>query len=132
MNCIAVSSDGKFIVSGSSDKSVRIWNVIEKKCTICQNTGHKDSVLCVAISPDCKIVASGSADKTIKTWDIITGNEVRTLKGHFNRVQSVAFSPDNSCLVSGSDDCTIRLWDFNTGSSDILADSKIESVKKIG
>ena len=66
---VAFSPDGKFIASGSYDKTIKLWNVKTGKL-IYTLKGHRDSVLSVAFSPDGKFIASGSADKTIKLWNV--------------------------------------------------------------
>jgi WD40 repeat protein len=110
VNSVAFSPDGKTIVSGSSDNTIRLWDTTGKP--IGQPLkGHEDEVNSVAFSPDGKTIVSGSSDNTIRLWDI-TGKPIgQPLKGHENRVNSVAFSPDGKTIVSGSSDNTIRLWD---------------------
>ena len=85
--------DGKYIVSGSSDKTIKIWDFKTGKCL---NTleGHSYSVNSVAISPDGKYIVSGSYDKTIKIWDFKTGKCLNTLEGHSYSVNSIAISSD--------------------------------------
>ena len=61
--CVAFTKDGKNIVTGSGDTTLKLLN-IENKKVLHTYTGHKDYVLCVAISSDNKYMASGSCDKT--------------------------------------------------------------------
>jgi WD40 repeat protein len=67
--CIAFSPDGKHIVSGSSDKTVRVWDAQTGAPVGDPFTGHSDSVISVAYSPDGKYIASGSSDNTVRVWD---------------------------------------------------------------
>ncbi|QSJ18848.1 serine/threonine protein kinase [Nostoc sp. UHCC 0702] len=111
VNVVAISPDGKTLVSGSDDKTIKLWNLATAK-EIRTLEGHSDSIQALAISPDGKILVSGSDDKTIKLWNLATGRLIRTLTGHTFWVRSVAISPDGRTLASGSFDKTIKIWDL--------------------
>ena len=108
------SPDGKRIVSGSCDATVRIWDA-ETGTSILTLKGHSGWVMCSAFSPDGKRIVSGSSDNTLKIWDAETGQEALTLKGHTGIVYSASFSPDGKRIVSGSYDNTLKIWDAETG-----------------
>ncbi|MEZ2236515.1 protein kinase, partial [Microcoleus sp.] len=84
----AISPDGQTLVSGSRDKTIKIWNLATGNL-IRTLSGHSNYVYSVAISPDGQTLVSGSRDKTIKIWNLATGNLIRTLSGHSNYVYSV-------------------------------------------
>jgi len=111
---VAFSPDGQRIVSGSADKTVKIWdaNSGEELQTL---TGHDDDGWSVAFSPDGQRLVSGSADYSAKIWDANTGEKLRTLTGHAGVVTSVVFSPDGQRIVSGSADKTVKIWIANSG-----------------
>ena len=118
---VAFSADGKRIVSGSWDNTVKVWDV-DKGQDILTLKGHTGPVESVAISADGNRIVSGSRDQTLKVWDAATGQEVLTLKGHTNWVTSVAFSADGKRIVSGSGDlldrikpAEVKLWEADTG-----------------
>jgi WD40 repeat protein len=111
---IAFSPDGQMLVSGSSDNSVKLWDVRVGRL-VRSLEGHRAGVNAVAFSPDNKTIASASDDKTIKLWDALTGRLLRTLEGHTDKVNSVAFSPNGRMLASGSADSWVNLWDANSG-----------------
>jgi WD40 repeat protein len=114
VNSISFSPDGKQALSGSSDKTIKLWDVATGK-EIRTFNGHTESVNSVCFSPDGKQALSGSWDKTIKLWDVATGKEIRIFTGHKGWVNSVNFSPDGKQAL-GSDTGAIKLWDIATGS----------------
>jgi hypothetical protein len=113
VNSVAISSDNSKIVSGSWDKTIKVWEL---------NTGRllntlevSSPVTSVAISSDNSKIASGSWDKTIKVWELNTGRLLNTFEGRSFGVTSVAISSDNSKIASTSSDNTIKVWDLHTG-----------------
>ena len=114
VNSVAYSPNGKRIISGSDDRTIKIWDANTGEC-LQTLKGHSDYVKSVAYSPDGTKIISGSYDNTVKIWDANTGQCIKTLKGHSGRVNSVAYSPDGKRIISGSDDNTIKIWDANTG-----------------
>jgi WD40 repeat protein len=109
VNSLKFSPDGRFLISGSRDKTIKIWSTSDWRL-IKTLTGHDDSVISIDISRNGKIIASGSRDKSIKLWSFTDGELLATLNGHTDYVFSVSFSPDNKLLASGSKDKTIKLW----------------------
>ena len=113
---VAISPNGKKIVSGGADKTIRIWDARTGIQIGEPLTGHTDSVSSVAISPNGKKIVSGGRDGTIHIWDAETGKHIGgPLIWHSSVVESVVISQDGKKIVSGSDDKTIRIWDLETG-----------------
>jgi WD40 repeat protein len=91
---VAFSPDGKRVVSGSRDKTIRVWDAETGAVVSGPFEGHSSAVISVAFSPDGKRIVSGSDDKTIRVWDAETGDVVSgPFEGHRTYVSSVAFSP---------------------------------------
>src|SRR5258706_413731 len=106
---VSYSPNGTRVVTGSDDKTIRIWDA-ESGAVIGEPlTGHTGRVSSVAYSPDGRHIISGSYDRTIRIWDAKTGAAVgNPLEGHTEWVRSVAYSPDGRHIISGSYDRTIR------------------------
>ncbi len=66
---VAFSPDGRFLASGSSDPTIKLWEVATGK-EVATLTGHEGSVMAVAFSPTMPLLASGSADLTVILWDL--------------------------------------------------------------
>ncbi|CDF38850.1 WD40-repeat containing protein [Chondrus crispus] len=113
---VAMSGDGKRAVSGSWDRSVRVWDVDTGLQIGDALTGHTGGVYSVAMSGDGKRAVSGSHDKSVRVWDVDTGLQIGdALTGHTGVVYSVAMSGDGKRAVSGSYDKSVRIWDVDTG-----------------
>jgi WD40 repeat protein len=110
----ALTPDGKTLVSGSKDETVRLWDVASGKVTAVL-AGHLDEVHCVACAPDGKTLASGSDDGEVKLWDLVARKEWATLEAHDKGVRAVTFSADGKLLVSASYEGPVKLWDAATG-----------------
>jgi WD40 repeat protein len=111
---VSFSPDGKTLATGSSDQTIKLWDV-QKGKVLHTLEGHEGKVMSVSFSSDSKILATGSFDKKIKLWDVHNGNLIQTLSGHKNQVYSVNFSPDRNSktLATGSFDNTIKLWSLD-------------------
>ena len=120
VSALAFSPNGRFIVSGSKDDTIRVWEVASARCVMTL-AGHEKSVLSVAVSADGHHILSGSEDRTLKLWDTKTGQCVKTFSGHKTPVRSVCFSPKGLFALSGagdydkSADNTVKLWELETG-----------------
>src|SRR6516225_648039 len=96
---VAFSADGKYFVTGSFDKTIKIWDTATWKeiKTLGGPQGHQNLVLSVAISPDGKTLASGSSDNTAKIWDFPSNTSIRDFPLS-DAALSIALSQDGKLL----------------------------------
>ena len=117
------SPDGKYILSASTDHTLRLWDVATGQ-EIRQFLGHTDRVNSCAFSPDGRFILSSSGtmygpeDTSVRLWDVATGQEIRQFlqtPGPFSGgVFSCAFSPSGQFAI-GIGSYAISLWDVATG-----------------
>ena len=102
MTSVAIAPDGRTALSGSEDKTLKLWDLASGK-ELRIFTGHSDGVRerrhCPG-RPNRALI--GDWDKTLKLWDLAGGKEPRTFTGHSGVVTSVAIAPDGRTALSGS------------------------------
>ena len=115
VNCLTFSSDGTSLVSGSNDKTVKLWD-LQTGGAVKTFSGHWFKIYSVSISADFTKIASGSFDDTIHLWDIQTGECHCTIKQQAT-VRCVAFSPiDPQHLISV---CDAQIWQWDASGHQI-------------
>ena len=114
MTAVSFSPDGRRVVTGSTDKTARIWDAItgDELVTL---QGPPTPVRAAMFSPDGQRVVTIPPDGTVRVWDSTKGVQLRALKGHKLLVMSAAFSPDGQRLLTVSLDLTVRVWSVATG-----------------
>jgi WD40 repeat protein/serine/threonine protein kinase len=120
---LALSPDGKRILTGSDDRNARdqnavraakLWDVETGKL-ITLLSGHKHEVMAVAFSPDGKWLFTGDAGGIGVLWDAQTLKVVHRLQSHTRKITAAAFLPDGSRLLTASLDKTVAQWDVASG-----------------
>jgi len=117
ISSIALSPNGRYVLSASGDKTLKLWEIATGK-EIRAFTGHTDYIKTVAITCDGRFALSGGQDKTLKLWEISTGKEIRIFTGHTGSIDAVAITPDSQLILSGSigdHSLTLKFWEIATG-----------------
>jgi len=102
--------DGKFLVSGSRDKTLRVWDVSTGQCLF-KLTGHDNWVRFVQFSPKGKFILSTSDDKTLRVWDIRNKRCQKTLDAHEHFVSCLDIHKTQPFVASGSVDKLLKVWE---------------------
>jgi WD40 repeat protein len=108
------SPDGRKIVGGAYDGSVRLWDSRTGKEQR-RLEGHLGKIWTVTFHPDGRHVVSGGFDGSVRLWDLASARELKHFPGHTDYVRSVCVSADGKRIISGGDDRLLRLWDIETG-----------------
>ncbi|HEY6952269.1 MAG TPA: WD40 repeat domain-containing protein, partial [Bacteroidota bacterium] len=117
LTCALFSPDGKYLLSGSTDNTIKVWEIASGKEFRTLN-GPTRRITSMAISPDGRYVVSGDEEyrNNLKLWNLSTGQIEKTFGGHpeIEGTTCVAFSPDGKYILSGGD-TTVKLWDIASG-----------------
>lgn len=111
---IVVLPDNQYALTASRDKTIKLWNVIEKK-EIRSYEQHEDAVHALAISANGKFFFSASADQTIKLWNIATAQVIKEFVHHRGAVKKLALTADNKFLLSYATDKSVQAVSLATG-----------------
>ena len=114
---VAISGDGRLGLTGSYDKTLRVWDLEDHSLVDTLYPPHEGIVYAVAAARSQPVAVSGSADRTIRVWDLVTKTCRATLTGHNHRVYDIALSSDGATALSASHDRTIKLWDLSSATA---------------
>jgi WD40 repeat protein len=116
VNTIALSLDGKKVVSGSDDAAVRLWDVDMGK-VIAKWTGHNSRVWNIRWNRDGRRVVSGGDGGTVRVWDVESGKTILAIETGLSGVEAVIYSPDTTMIATGgrNDREPLKIWDAKTG-----------------
>lgn len=115
VNSLSLSADGRLLLSGSDDRTARLWSV-EGGRELRRFVGQQSNVTAAALSRDGTLVATGGGeDHVVRIWDAATGAQRLMLTGHRATIGALAFLSEGKELASVDWDDTLRLWDLTAG-----------------
>ncbi|CAN1257028.1 Protein TORMOZ EMBRYO DEFECTIVE, partial [Linum perenne] len=126
IGAVAFSKKEKnFLVSGSSDRTIKVWSYdgisydgdqptsLKAKAVV---AAHDKDINSLAVAPNDRLVCSGSQDRTACVWRLPDLVSVVVFRGHKRGIWSVEFSPVDPCVITASGDKTIKIWSISDGS----------------
>ncbi|XP_044530063.1 pleiotropic regulator 1-like [Gracilinanus agilis] len=116
VRCIAVEPGNQWFVTGSADRTIKIWALASGKLKVTL-TGHISTVRGVAVSARSPYLFSCGEDNQVKCWDLEYNRVIRHFHGHLSAVYGLDLHPTIDLLVTGSRDSTARIWDVRTKAS---------------
>ncbi len=114
INCAIFSPDGKYILTGSRDNTIKLWD-FETTELLRTYIGHTREIKSVCFTPDGNNFLSCSFDKSIKYWSVYSILPIRTMEGHTSYITSIDVSPDGAYAVSGGWDKKVIIWNIFNG-----------------
>lgn len=106
----ASSVSGPFLISGSRDKTIKVWDVNVGSCLFTL-IGHDNWVRGVCWHPGGKYIISVSDDKTLRIWDIVNKRCHKTVEAHSHFCTSLDFHSKGPFVVTGSVDQSVKIWE---------------------
>jgi WD40 repeat protein len=119
ISALSYSNDGRYVLTGSFDKTARLWDAETGK-SLMEFIGHTNELSSVSLSPDGRYVLTsasvgmGTTDNTARIWDATTGAELREFP-NAKPIFAAAFSPDGQYVATAGWDASVRLWNAETG-----------------
>jgi sugar lactone lactonase YvrE len=143
----AISPDNRFAVSGSIDRTVRLWDLQYRGKGSAVPHNHSNQVQCMMFSPNGDVLATASADQTVRAWDANSGLPLSVFRGHTLPVQRVAVSPDGGRIVSttratpsrfgggsgigGHEDVAARVWNVADARESVCLEGDADQVNSL-
>jgi serine/threonine protein kinase len=132
ITALAWSPDGRLIVSGSADKTIKVWRGTDG-ALLYTFYGYTAPVTSVTWSPDDMCVASsGDDDGSVQVWEALNGHMDATHQGQRGRVLALDWSQQNSqYVVSGGDDQRVQVWNAADGKTAFTYTGHSDSVRTV-
>jgi len=114
VTALAISQDGRRLVSSSTDRTIRVWSVPTGEC-LHEFCGHDDEIWKVILTPDGQRAVCLGSDG-IQIWNLLDGHCLKVLVTQKQRVNDMVLTPNGKLLLTGDNDEMLRVWDVESGS----------------
>ncbi len=111
VNGVALSPDGRTVLSASSDQTLRLWSFAAGPA-LAVLEGHEGPVSACVLGPEARFALSAGWDGTLRLWDVQARSAAGVLRGHEGSVGTVALAPGGREAASGGLDRVVRVWDL--------------------
>lgn len=108
---VAFAPDGKSLVTGGRDKTVRLWDISKAKASSVTLDGHEDGVQAVVFAPDgARLFSAGGADEQVRVWDVSDKPKAGAVLKPGGKVVRLAISPDGKTFATAGSKGATKLW----------------------
>lgn len=128
-SAIALSADGRSLVTGDELGSIQFWEVSTGR--LIKSFEIRQAITALAVDASGQMLAAATADRSIGLWTVQTGTLKIELKRHRDVVRALAFSPDGRTLASGGDDRNLILWDLASGKATLTFEKSDTAITSI-
>ncbi|OQS06899.1 hypothetical protein THRCLA_01069, partial [Thraustotheca clavata] len=128
--CVTFDKSGKYIITGSDDRLVKIWSARTGDLLYTLH-GHVGNITDMDINADGTLLATSSDDKTLRVWEITSGFSIAVLVGHTSDVNTVRFHPNLNIIASASNDGMCLLFRLPIIEPGPLNETKMDTVQRL-
>jgi len=114
VSAVAVTPDGRYLITGDCEGSVRVWDHSTGQCLQTLG-GHERAISAVAVTPDGRQAVSGSYDNTLRLWHLEMGTCLRLIEGHTDSVVAVDVTARGELALAGCANGVVKVWSLGTG-----------------
>ncbi|MCA8994362.1 MAG: hypothetical protein KDA88_20460 [Planctomycetaceae bacterium] len=127
---VAVTHEGKYVVSCSADQTVRVWDTTTGQQRF-QLNGHQGPVHAVVLNSDETLAVSSGADGTLRLWDIVGGRQIKELIRYDSTMYSIAIHPQGNLVAAAGADRKVHLLDLITGAEQRVMEGHSDYVHSV-
>ncbi|HVD99914.1 MAG TPA: caspase family protein [Cytophagaceae bacterium] len=114
VKAVAISPDGRFLVTGSRDRTAKLWD-LQTGMEMRTYNGHEHTVNGVQFSPNGKYLATSSADNTFRVWNVLNGKQIFVSPVAEKYMTDIAFSPDSKYLIGAGYSDSASVYEIPSG-----------------